>query len=176
VELTLDDFAWANRSHLCRRWGENGCCLISIAGCQKARAVSGQITDEAAALFDQSCNDKAGLGRIADPSMLTVPTSSVSPCPRLLSSERRQRMTQSGSTPHDHGTDARHMQIRSMSVLASSRQRYPSRRHVNVAVRQNSKAQHCVTKTTRDPFTIQFTHMPRGKIARVVATFHHIDA
>jgi hypothetical protein len=60
-----------------------------------------------------------------------------------------------------------------MSVLASSRQRYPLRRHVNVAVRQ---AQDCVTKTIRDPFTIQFTHMPRGKIARVAATFHHIDA
>jgi hypothetical protein len=50
------------------------------------------------------------------------------------------------------------------------------RRHVNVAVRQNSKAQDRVTKTIRDPFTIQFTHMPRGKIARVAATFHHIDA
>jgi hypothetical protein len=50
------------------------------------------------------------------------------------------------------------------------------RRHVNVAVRQNSKAQDCVTKTIRDPFTIQFTHMPRGKIAHVAATFHHIDA
>jgi hypothetical protein len=60
-----------------------------------------------------------------------------------------------------------------MSVLASSRQRYPLRRHVNVAVRQNSKAQDCVTKTIR---TIQFTHMPRGKIAHVAATFHHIDA
>jgi hypothetical protein len=59
-----------------------------------------------------------------------------------------------------------------MSVLASSRQRYPLRRHVNVA----SKAQDCVTKTIRDPFTIQFTHMPRGKIAHVAATFHHIDA
>jgi hypothetical protein len=59
-----------------------------------------------------------------------------------------------------------------MSVLASSRQRYPLRRHVNVAVRQ---AQDCVTKTIRE-FTIQFTHMPRGKIAHVAATFHHIDA
>ena len=54
--------------------------------------------------------------------------------------------------------------------------RYPLRRHVNVAVRQNSKAQDCVAKTIRDPFTIQFTHMPRGKIAHVAATFHHIDA
>jgi len=63
-----------------------------------------------------------------------------------------------------------------MSVLASSRQRYPLRRHVNVAVRQNSKAQDCVTKTIHDPFTIQFTHMPRGKIAHLAATFHHIDA
>ena len=50
----------------------------------------------------------------------------------------------------------------SMSVLASNRQRYPLHRHVNVAVRQNAKAQDCVTKTIRDPFTIQFTHMPRG--------------
>ena len=88
----------------------------------------------------------------------------------------RQFRQRSGSTPHDDGTDARHMQIRSMSVLASSRQRYPLRRHVNVAVRQNSKAQDCVTKTIRDPFTIQFMHMPRGKIAHVAATFHHIDA
>jgi len=39
-----------------------------------------------------------------------------------------------------------------------------------------SKAQDCVTKTIRDPFTIQFMHMPRGKIAHVAATFHHIDA
>ena len=62
---------------------------------------------------------------------------------------------------------------RSLSVLASSRQRYPSRRHVNLAVRQNSKVQDCVTKTIRDPFT---THIPRGKIAHVAATFHHIDA
>ena len=48
--------------------------------------------------------------------------------------------------------------------------------NVNVAVRQNSKAQDCVTKTIRDPFTIQFTQMPRGKIAHLAATFHHIDA
>ena len=34
----------------------------------------------------------------------------------------------------------------------------------------------CVTKTIHDPFTIQFTHMPRGKIAHVAATFHHIEA
>jgi hypothetical protein len=68
------------------------------------------------------------------------------------------------------------MQMRSMSVLASSQQRYPLRRHVNVAIRQNSKAKDCVTKTIRDPFTIQFMHMPRGKIAHVAATFHHIDA
>ena len=54
--------------------------------------------------------------------------------------------------------------MRSMSVLASSRQRYPLRRHVNLAVRQNSKVQDCVTKTIRDPFTIQFTHMPRAKV------------
>ena len=33
-----------------------------------------------------------------------------------------------------------------------------------------------VTKTIRDPFTIQFTHMPRGEIAHLAATFHHIDA
>jgi hypothetical protein len=50
------------------------------------------------------------------------------------------------------------------------------RRHVNVAVRQNSKAQDCVTKTIRDPFKTQFTPMPRGKIAYVAATFRHIDA
>jgi hypothetical protein len=43
-------------------------------------------------------------------------------------------------------------------------------------VRQNSKAQDRVTKTIRDPLTIQFTHVPRGKSARVAATFHHIDA
>jgi hypothetical protein len=61
-------------------------------------------------------------------------------------------------------------------LLASSRQRYPLRRHVNVAVRQNSKAQDCLTKTIRDPFTIQFTHMPLGKIAHLAATFHHFDA
>jgi hypothetical protein len=29
-----------------------------------------------------------------------------------------------------------------------------------------------VPKTIRDPFTIQFTHMPRGKIAHVAPTFH----
>src|SRR5260370_34580643 len=63
-----------------------------------------------------------------------------------------------------------------MSVLASSRQRYPLHRHVNVAVRQNSKAQDCVTKTIRDPFTTQFTPMPRGKIAYLAASFRHIDA
>jgi hypothetical protein len=63
-----------------------------------------------------------------------------------------------------------------MSVLASRRQRYPLRRHVNVAVRQSSKAQDSVTKTIRDPFTIQFTQMPRGKISPLAATFHHIDA
>jgi hypothetical protein len=63
-----------------------------------------------------------------------------------------------------------------MSVLASSRQRYPLRRYVNVAVRQNSKAQDCVTKTIRDPFTTQFTPMPRGKIAYLAASFRHIDA
>jgi hypothetical protein len=62
-----------------------------------------------------------------------------------------------------------------MSLLAASRQRYPLRRHVNVAVRQNAKAQDCVTKTIHDRFTIQFTHMPRGKIAPVPATFHNID-
>jgi hypothetical protein len=61
-------------------------------------------------------------------------------------------------------------------MLASSRQRYPLRRHVNVAVRQNSKAQDCVTKTIRDPFTTQFTHMPRGKIVHVAPTFDHTDA
>ena len=66
--------------------------------------------------------------------------------------------------------------IRSMSVLASRRQRYPLRHHVNVAVRQSSKAQDCVTKTIRDPFAVQFTHMPRGKIAHLAATIHHIDA
>jgi hypothetical protein len=60
--------------------------------------------------------------------------------------------------------------------LASSRQRYPSRRYVNVAVRQNSKAQDCVTKTIREPFTTQFTPMPRGKIAYLAASFRHIDA
>jgi hypothetical protein len=63
-----------------------------------------------------------------------------------------------------------------MSVLASSRQRYPLGRHVNVAVRQNSKAHDFVPKAIRAPFTIQFTHMPRGKIAHVAATSHHIDA
>ena len=68
------------------------------------------------------------------------------------------------------------MQMRSMSVLASSRQRYPLRRHVNVAVRQNSKAQDCVTKTIRDPFTTQFTYMPRRNIAHLAATFPHIEA
>jgi hypothetical protein len=68
------------------------------------------------------------------------------------------------------------MQIRSISVLVASRQHYPLRRHVTVAVRRNSKAQDCATKTIRDPFTIQFTHIPRGKIAHVAATFHHIDA
>ena len=52
----------------------------------------------------------------------------------------------------------------------------PLRRHVDVAVRQTSKAQNYVTKTIRDPFTTQFMHMPRGKIVHVVATFHHIDA
>ena len=31
-------------------------------------------------------------------------------------------------------------------------------------------------KDIRDPFTIQFTHMPRGKIAYLAATFHHTDA
>ena len=31
-------------------------------------------------------------------------------------------------------------------------------------------------KDIRDPFTIQFTHMPRGKIAHLAATFHYIDA
>ena len=66
--------------------------------------------------------------------------------------------------------------MRSMSVLASSRQRYPLRRHVNGAVRQSSKPQDSVTKTIRDPFTIQFTQMPRGKISPLAATFHHIDA
>jgi hypothetical protein len=30
-------------------------------------------------------------------------------------------------------------------------------------------------KDIRDPFTIQFTHMPRGNRAHVAATFHHID-
>jgi hypothetical protein len=60
--------------------------------------------------------------------------------------------------------------------LASSRQRYPLRRYVNVAVRQNSKAQDCVTKTIRDPFTTQFTPMPRGKIAYLAASFRHIGA
>jgi hypothetical protein len=45
-----------------------------------------------------------------------------------------------------------------------------------IAVRQNSKAQDCVTKTIRDPFKTQFTPMPRGKIAYVAATFRHIDA
>jgi hypothetical protein len=50
------------------------------------------------------------------------------------------------------------------------------RRHVNVAARQNSKAQDCVTKTIREPFKTQFTPMPRGKIAYVAATFRHIDA
>ena len=63
--------------------------------------------------------------------------------------------------------------MRSMSVLASSPQHYPLRPHVNIAVRQNAKPQDCVTKTIRDPFT---THIPRGKIAHVAATFHHIDA
>jgi hypothetical protein len=63
-----------------------------------------------------------------------------------------------------------------MCVLASSRQRYPLRRHVNVAVPQNSKAQDRVTKTIRDPFRIQFTHIPRGGTARVAATFHHTNA
>jgi hypothetical protein len=43
-------------------------------------------------------------------------------------------------------------------------------------VRQNSKAQDCLTKTIHDPFTIQFTHMPLGKIAHLAATFHHFDA
>ena len=88
----------------------------------------------------------------------------------------RQFRQRSGSTPHDDETDARHMQVRSMSVLASSRQRYPLRRYVNVAVRQNSKAQDWATKTIRDPFTTQFTPMPRGKIAYLAASFRHIDA
>jgi len=70
--------------------------------------------------------------------------------------------------------------IRSLSVLASSRQRYPLRRHVNVAVRQNSKAQDCVTKTICDPFNNSIhAHAAgnaAGKIAHVAATFHHIDA
>ena len=43
-------------------------------------------------------------------------------------------------------------------------------------VRQNSKAQDRVTKTIRDPFRIQFTHIPRGGTARVAATFHHTNA
>jgi hypothetical protein len=88
----------------------------------------------------------------------------------------RQFRPRSGSTPHDQGTDARHMQVRSMSGLASSRHRHPLHHHVDVAVRQNSKAQDCVTKTIRDPFTTQFTHMPRGKIAYLAASFRHIDA
>jgi hypothetical protein len=87
----------------------------------------------------------------------------------------RQFRQRSRSTPHDDA-DARHMQVRSMSVLASSRQRYPLHRHVNVAVRQNSKAQDCVTKTIRVPFTTQFTPVPRGKIAYLAASFRHIDA
>jgi hypothetical protein len=40
----------------------------------------------------------------------------------------------------------------------------------------NSKTQDCVTKTIRDPFTTQFTYMPRGKVAHVAATFPHIEA
>src|ERR1700722_8821269 len=88
----------------------------------------------------------------------------------------RQFRQRSGLTPHDEGTDARHMQVRSMSVLASSRQRHPLRRYANVAVRQNSKAQDCVTKTIRNPFTTLFTPMPRGKIAYLAASFRHIDA
>ena len=62
-----------------------------------------------------------------------------------------------------------------MSVLASSRLHYPLCRHVNVAVWQNSKAQDCVTKTIRDPLTTQLTHIPRGKIAYVAATFRHTN-
>ena len=88
----------------------------------------------------------------------------------------RQFRQRSGSTPHDDGTDARHMQIRPMSVLASSRQRYPLRRYVNVAVRRHPKAQDCVTKTIRDPFTTQFTPMPRDKITYLAASFRHINA
>jgi hypothetical protein len=72
-------------------------------------------------------------------------------------------------------TDTR-PQIRSISVLASSHHCYPLRCHINVAVRQNSKAQNCVTKTIRDPFATQFTHTPRGKIVHVAATFDHINA
>ena len=75
----------------------------------------------------------------------------------------RQCRRTSRSTPHDDGTGARPIQIRSISVLASSQQCYPLRRHVNVAVRQNPKAQDRITKTIRHPFTTQFTHMPPGK-------------
>ena len=32
------------------------------------------------------------------------------------------------------------------------------------------------SQNVRDPFTPQFTHMPRAKIAHAAATFHHIDA
>ena len=106
----------------------------------------------------------------------TCPSSRPSCAGNSRNTSPRQFRQRSGSTPHDDETDARHMQVRSMSVLASSRQRYPLRRYVNVAVRQNSKAQHCVTKTIRDPFTTQFTPMPRGKIAYLAASFRHIDA
>ena len=63
-----------------------------------------------------------------------------------------------------------------VELAGSSRQRYPLRRYVNVAVRRNPKAQDCVTKTIRDPFTTQFTPMPRGKIAYLAASFRHINA
>ena len=41
---------------------------------------------------------------------------------------------------------------------------------------KTQKAHDCVTKSNRDPFTTQFTHMPPDKIVHVAATFDHIDA
>jgi len=68
------------------------------------------------------------------------------------------------------------MQIRSISVLASSRQRYLLRRPSLLPFGKAQKVQDYITKTIRDPVHNSIHAHAAWQIAYVVATFHHIDA
>ena len=69
----------------------------------------------------------------------------------------------SGSTHHEVGTNARHTQLRSPSVLAFRRQRDRSHPHANFVNQDNAKAYNRSQQEPRCPFTAPIPSPRRSK-------------